>query len=141
MRIVNQHQYRLRWWMVLAATGTLALAIDSALDTRWLNAIVFSYNSYWLLTMHRFRNASRIISVEKNEFEVVVSYADGKQNSILRAEIESAHDTGPYLVVYTHHNKKRLSQQFKRSHFDRLSWKQIVGDADSWAVEDDVVKA
>ncbi len=134
MHIVNLHKFRFRWWMALAAAGTLALAIDSAVETRWLSAVSFIVGSYYLLTMNRFWNASRIISVERDEIEVVVSYADGKQNSIRRAEIESTHDTGSYLVIYTRHHGKSLSQHFKRSHFDHLSWKQLVEDAASWAV-------
>ena len=141
MRIVNQHQYRLRWWMILAALGIFALAIDSASEARWLNAIVFIFNSYWLLTMHRLRNSSRITKVERNEAEIVVSYADGKKNSIVRAEIESTHDTGPYLVVYTDNNKKSMSQHFKRRHFDRQAWEHILEDADSWALRESAVKA
>ena len=141
MRILNQHQYRLRWWMALAAIGVFALAIDSASEARWLNAIVFTFNSYCLLTMHRLRNSSRITRVERNEDEIIVSYADGKKNSIVRAEIESTHDTGPYLVVYTHHNKKSMSQHFKKRHFDRLAWERILEDAYCWALGEPAVKA
>ena len=75
MRIVNEHKYCLRWWMVLAAIGIFALAIDSASEGRWLNAIVFIFNSYWLLTLHRLRNSSRITKVERDEAEIVVFYA------------------------------------------------------------------
>lgn len=141
MRIENQHQYRLRWWMALAAAGTSALAIDSALDAQWLNATVFIMNSYWLLTMHRLRNSSRVTIVERNESEIVLSHADGKQDSILRAQIESIHDTGPYLVVYTRHQKGSPSQHFKRRHFDPLAWNRIVDDADSWTLGESSVKA
>jgi hypothetical protein len=40
MRIENQHKYRLRWWIILAAAGTFTIAIDSALDERWSTTVV-----------------------------------------------------------------------------------------------------
>jgi hypothetical protein len=134
MRIENQHKYRLRWWMILAAAGTLTIAIDSALDERWSTTVTCICSSYWLLIMHRFDNSSRLTLVERDEAEIVVSHADGRQKVISRPHIDSTHDTGPFLVVYINQNKKLVSYRLKRRHFDNHSWERIVDDARSWAI-------
>lgn len=140
MCILNQHKYRLRWWTVVAAVGVLILAIESAFDDRWVNALIFIYNSYFLMILHRYRNSSRVTMLERNKSEIVLSYADGKRDSIFRDQIESIHDTGPYLVVYTRRNQRRLSHHFKRREFDHSAWKQVLDDSVFWAIDETSAK-
>ena len=78
--------------------------------------------------------------LERNDSEIVLSYADGKKDSIFRDQIESTHDTGPYLVVYSRNDHRRLSHHFKRREFDGVSWKQVLDDAAFWAVDETTAK-